>query len=148
VGLVTVIDGREPEPARCVSCRRPDIGPSRVRLDIDTTASPPELVCPRCRRKPRCSSCGRRKNRLTIESRDGATVGVCGDCIRRRAADYAAGAEAREAFGQAVCDLAARDYEERGIDALVTIPGVFEALVEHYHNEAAALVAAADKEDR
>ena len=65
---------------RCVGCCAPGIGLDAVRLDLDVSATPPEHVCPRCRRKPRCSRCRKRRNRLTLQP--GGPVLLCGPCIR------------------------------------------------------------------
>jgi hypothetical protein len=106
----------------------------KVIIDLDTSATPPEYVCRKCHRKPRCPSCKRRKGRLVIGP--GEVNGTCHDCVNRRERDWRRDEARREAFGQAVCDLAAEDYDTRGIDALIVIPGVFDALVEYYNNAA------------
>jgi DNA-directed RNA polymerase subunit RPC12/RpoP len=65
---------------QCASCGAPGVGPDAVRLDLDVSAVPPEHLCTRCRRKPRCSRCGKRRNRLTLQP--GSRVSLCGPCIR------------------------------------------------------------------
>jgi hypothetical protein len=65
---------------RCVCCGASGVGLDAVRLDLDVSATPPEHLCTRCRRKPRCSRCGKRRNRLTLQP--GSGVSLCGPCIR------------------------------------------------------------------
>lgn len=39
---------------------------SGTRLDLDTRTTPPQHVCPRCRKKSICPGCHRRVNRLVF----------------------------------------------------------------------------------
>jgi predicted RNA-binding Zn-ribbon protein involved in translation (DUF1610 family) len=60
----------------CSNC-----GATGVRIDLDVRATPPEHVCLKCKRMPKCDECGKRRNRLTIEG----SKKICGPCIRRNA---------------------------------------------------------------
>lgn len=62
----------------CANCGAPGTGPEAVRLDLDLKSTPPEHVCLKCKRMPRCSRCTKRRSRLNID-------GVCCPC--QRAAD-------------------------------------------------------------
>lgn len=59
----------------CVGCGVPGMGPDAVRLDLDTRTDPPEHVCVKCKRKPKCRICGKRRNTLNPEA-------VCSPCVR------------------------------------------------------------------
>jgi hypothetical protein len=62
----------------CAGCGKPS---SEVRLDLDVRATPPELVCPKCKRKPKCPRCGHRRNRLQCVPRGAA---ICLPCLKPR----------------------------------------------------------------
>jgi DNA-directed RNA polymerase subunit RPC12/RpoP len=59
----------------CAGCGAPGTGPKAVRLDLDVKATPPEYVCMKCKRKPTCKQCCRRRGRVTVD-------GVCCSCER------------------------------------------------------------------
>lgn len=65
----------------CASC-----GATGVRIDLDVRSTPPEHVCVTCKRKPKCTLCGKRRNRLTVDGEQK----VCCPCIKRRERDLAA----------------------------------------------------------
>lgn len=62
----------------CANCGAPGIGPEAVRLDLDLRTAPPQHVCLKCKRMPRCSSCTKARNRVDLD-------GVCCPCLRAAA---------------------------------------------------------------
>lgn len=67
----------------CANCGAPGVGPGAVRLDLDVKATPPEHVCVKCKRMPKCRRCSKRRNRLDVS-------GVCLPCIKQSELSYAA----------------------------------------------------------
>ena len=45
-----------------------------VPLDLDTKATPPELVCRRCAKKGKCDRCGKRSGRRVLQVPIGQTA--------------------------------------------------------------------------
>jgi hypothetical protein len=61
----------------CESCSSTE-GP----LDLDVKSDPPERVCRKCIKMPKCPSCRFRRNRLMLFAGGDA---ICGLCVRRNA---------------------------------------------------------------
>jgi hypothetical protein len=49
-------------PLTCAGCNA-----SGTRLDLDTKSTPPELVCPSCKKKGKCDRCRRRVSRRVVQ---------------------------------------------------------------------------------